>query len=109
MTRRSGIISWATGTCRAIFQSGGCLQVWPALELVLFRFTGVSLAAARALRLGGLRADSGLLLLACPGAAQTEPAAMVRMNCGGRWLLTRSRCGILSEMKECHSITFGGN
>lgn len=31
------------------FNAGAALPVWPALELVLFRFTGVSLVAARAL------------------------------------------------------------
>jgi hypothetical protein len=31
------------------FNAGAALPVWPAMELVLFRFTGVSLVAARAL------------------------------------------------------------
>ena len=48
------------------FNPAAALPVWPALELVLFRFTGVSLAAARALSVTVFGLVSGLLLLACP-------------------------------------------
>jgi len=43
------------------FNAAAALPVWPALELVLFRFTGVSLAAARALTV----VVFGLTLLCC--------------------------------------------
>lgn len=43
------------------FNPAAALPVWPALELVLFRFTGVSLVAARALSVSMF----GLTLLGC--------------------------------------------
>src|SRR3984957_2237358 len=43
------------------FNPAAALPVWPALELVLFRFTGVSLAAARALSVTVF----GLTLVCC--------------------------------------------
>ena len=43
------------------FNPAAALPVWPALELVLFKFTGVSLVAARALSV----TIFGLVLLAC--------------------------------------------
>jgi 4-amino-4-deoxy-L-arabinose transferase-like glycosyltransferase len=43
------------------FNPAAALPVWPALELVLFRFTGVSMVAARALSV----ASFGLTLVAC--------------------------------------------
>ncbi|GAC1420104.1 MAG: hypothetical protein NVSMB62_13740 [Acidobacteriaceae bacterium] len=57
------------------FNPAAALPVWPALELILFRFTGVSLAAARALSVGIF----GLSLLAL--------YVLVRMWSGpSRWL-----------------------
>jgi 4-amino-4-deoxy-L-arabinose transferase-like glycosyltransferase len=46
---------------RGDFNPAVALPVWPALELVLFRFTGVSLAAARALTV----VVFGLILVCC--------------------------------------------
>jgi hypothetical protein len=61
---------------RGDFNPGAALPVWPALEAVLFRFTGVSLAAARALSV----AVFGLILVCSYG--------LIRLWSGRRVLLS---------------------
>ena len=68
------------------FNPAAALPVWPALEMVVFRVTGVSLAAARALTVAVFGLSPGVLLwlLVRRWSSEHRPEA-------GRWRL-RLRC-----------------
>jgi 4-amino-4-deoxy-L-arabinose transferase-like glycosyltransferase len=61
------------------FNAGAALPVWPTLELVLFRFTGVSLAAARGLTVTvfGLILACSYLLIRCWARHEGSLAAAI--------------------------------
>ena len=89
------------------FNPAVALPVWPALELVLFRFTGVSAAAARALTLGVFAVTLAALyrLIARHTHARTEHSAQplaapltVFLLCASPFLYVFERMAILEPL-----------
>jgi 4-amino-4-deoxy-L-arabinose transferase-like glycosyltransferase len=83
------------------FNPAAALPVWPALELVLFRFTGVSLVAARALTVTVF----GLILVCCyllirrwTGSRSPAPAIAVLLLSVNPFCYVFSRLAILEPL-----------
>ncbi len=83
------------------FNPGAALPVWPALEMVVFRATGVSLAAARALSV----AVFGLTLVGCyllvrrwSGGVSLAPALTVLLLAVNPMCFAFSRLAILEPL-----------
>lgn len=84
------------------FNPAAALPVWPALEFVVFRFTGVSLAAARALTvvIFGLSLVASWLLLRCWRSSRSSlaPAAAVLLLAVSPFCFVFSRVAILEPL-----------
>ena len=91
---------WLDGTWRVTgdFNPAAALPVLPLLEAVLFRFTGVSLLAARVLMLaifGGDLLLSYALMRACVPGKRWPALAAVTLAAGNAFLFAFSRLAIL--------------
>ncbi len=83
------------------FNAGAALPVWPALELVLFRFTGVSLIAARALTVivfGLIMVCSYLLIRRWTRLPSLAPAIAVLLLAVSPFCYVFSRLAILEPL-----------
>jgi hypothetical protein len=83
------------------FNAGAALPVWPTLELVLFRFTGVSVVAARALTVTvfGLILVCGYLLIRrWVGSQSLAPAIAVLLLAVSPFCYVFSRLAILEPL-----------
>ena len=89
------------------FNPGAALPVWPLLEALLFRFTGVGIVAARALAVavfGGILICTWLLLRVSPAQGRSLPmrgvfaAAAVALLAASPFIYAFSRMAILEPL-----------
>ncbi len=88
------------------FNPAPAVPVWPALEWLLFGFTGVSVVAARALAVGFFLTDMGLAYLLVRTTAQRWTALLaVTLAVTSPFLYSFSRLAILEPMLICFLLT----
>ena len=92
---------------RGDFNPAVAMPVWPLLEACVFRITGVSLAAARALAVAAFGVNLGALYwlmqrsateVGTPGSRTLEPAVTVLLCCANPFFYAFDRLAILEPL-----------